>query len=103
MDDLVPWLRVRIAEDRLRADLLAEDFTVTVEADDVVDAVYTFANQRAVLARCDSSTAVLDEYELFAPHDNGNELYWLKFAVLAAGLAYQHHPGYREEWRPSGP
>lgn len=128
-DDLVPWLRARIAEDRLRADLLAEDFTVTTASEDVVDAVYEFADQRAVLARLDAYTAVLDARDRIAataehearefvrgmngPHrpspeyERKRESGWhregqvrgAQLAVLGVGLAFRHHPEFREEWR----
>lgn len=131
-DDLVPWLRARIAEDRLRADLLAEDFTVTNTAEDVIDAVYDFAEQRAVLARCDAYTAVLDAHDRIAelnrreahefvrnmngPHrpspeyERKREAGWhregqvrgVQIAVLGVALAFRHHPEFREEWRPDG-
>lgn len=128
-DELVPWLRARIAEDRLRADLLAEDFTVENSAEDVIDAVYEVAEQRAVLARCDAYTAVLDAHDRIAelarreahefvrsmngPHrpspeyERKRESGWrlegqvrgAQIAVLGVGLAFRHHPEYREEWR----
>lgn len=128
-EELVPWLRARIAEDRLRADLLAEDFTVTDAAEDVIDAVYEVAEQRAVLAMCDAYTAVLDahdritelsrrEAEEFVRNMNGpyretpesrrrqeracdrsGQVRGAQIAVLSVGLAYRHHPEYREEWK----
>ena len=130
-EELVPWLRARIAEDRLRADLLAEDFTVAEEGaqEEVADAVYTFADQRAVLATCDAYTAVLDAHDRIAelsrreseefvrnmngPHretpetrrryekacDRSGQVRGAQIAVLGIGLAYRHHPEYREEWK----
>lgn len=131
-DELVPWLRARIAEDRLRADLLAEDYNVTDTAEDVIDAVYEVAEQRAVLARCDAYTAVLDAHDRIAelsrresqefvrnmsgPHrpspeyERKRETGWhregqvrgAQIAVLGIGLAFRHHPDYREEWKRGG-
>lgn len=123
-DDLVPWLRARIAEDRLRADLLAEDFTVTDTAEDVIDAVYEVAEQRAVLAMCDAYTAILDAVQRgldghpgecvnvvgddpadWTPYDScALHIGWAKttlppYAARLVSLAYQHCPGFREEWR----
>lgn len=128
-EDLVPWLRARIAEDRLRADLLSEDFTVTGTAEDVIDAVYEVAEQRAVLAACDAYTAVLDAHDritelarresqefvrnMNGPHretpesrrrqerayDRSGQVRGAQIAVLGIGLAYRHHPEYREEWK----
>lgn len=131
-EELVPWLRARIAEDRLRADLLAEDYTVENTAEDVADAVYEIAEQRAVLAMCDAYTAVLDAYDRIAelsrreseefvrsmngPHrdtpesrrrqetacDRSGQVRGAQIAVLGVGLAYRHHPEYREEWKRGG-
>ena len=128
-EDLVPWLRARIAEDRLRADLLAEDYTVENTAEDVIDAVYEVAEQRAVLAACDAYTAVLDAHDritelarreaeervrnMNGPHretpetrrrqeiacDRSGQVRGAQIAVLGIGLAYRHHPEYREEWK----
>lgn len=128
-DDLVPWLRARVAEDRLRADLPAEDFTVENTAEDVIDAVYEVAEQRAVLARCDAYTAVLDAHDritelarreskefvrsMNGPHretpesrrqretacDRSGQVRGAQIAVLGVGLAFRHHPEYREEWK----
>ncbi|MFJ5984357.1 DUF6221 family protein [Lentzea sp. NPDC092896] len=128
-DDLVPWLRARIAEDRLRADHLAEDFTVTTAPEDVVEAVYEVADQRALLAACDAYTAVLDAHDRIAataehearefvrnmngPHrpspeyERKRESGWhregqvrgAQIAVLGVALAFRHRPDFREEWR----
>lgn len=58
---------------------------------------------RAAIAECDAHTAVLDLHLL---DSGGTELCndcrdpYPCSTVRALGLAHQHRPGYREDWRP---
>lgn len=58
---------------------------------------------RSAVAECDAHTAILDLHLL---DSGGTELCndcrdpYPCGTVRALGLAYQHRPGYREEWRP---
>lgn len=110
MDDLVQWLREQIAE-RLR--MAREHARVLAEADrrtgpatnDQAIAVAAFMygyNPKDEIAQCDAHTAILDRYEHERQRFDSEllRLEALEDAVRAAGLAYQHRPGYREEWRP---
>lgn len=65
---------------------------------------------QAAVADCEAHTAILDLYEPVKAYDNLDESYehatgracGLGEAVRAIGLAYQHRPGYRQVWRPTG-
>lgn len=68
----------------------------------------------AVLAQCEAHTRILDEYETVREHwtidklkgeldlDSGLVVDFARLTQMArfVALAYQHNPGYREEWRP---
>lgn len=56
-------------------------------------------NPVAVLAQCDAHEQILDFCVSDPPCLDGGYVY--TDAVLTRlALAYQHRPGYREEWRP---
>jgi hypothetical protein len=103
--DLVPWLREQIAETRTWARdaldrlwiaeesyLLDENGAEVARFEIKADAAHAALNDpSAVLAQCEAHELIL----------NLAETVYVGFhAVTALGLAYQHRPGYREEWRP---
>lgn len=118
MDDLVTWLREQIAvtktwaREALDRPWLAEDNYVLDENGGEVarfeikaDARHAALNEpRAVLAQCEANTALLDSYAEhlalpeYTPYVKGRRDKALHDIRLLA-LAYQHRPGYREEWR----
>lgn len=59
------------------------------------------AVQPLIIAQCDAHDALLDLITLVIGADRRSDL--LRYQMLRGlALAYQHHPGYRAEWRPSG-
>lgn len=76
------------------------------------------AGPRTVLAQCEAHTAILDEHSGVEVASLDRDTRGQTFTVCrrcrvgerqvvhpcptrrAVGLAYQHRPGYREEWRP---
>lgn len=123
--DLVVWLREQIAEDRRVAEANAIDLWPGTTLQKVADDKTHYAWQqhdvspqriahilrfgpRAVLAQCEAHTAILDLHvnescpEADTPCDVCGEWDedWPCDTLRATALAYQHNPGYREEWRP---
>lgn len=116
-DELVPWLREQIAAERdrdgrvqRRAPQLYQawqpnnPYAWDEQADDVRDeylhAAELLVDQEmpAVLAQCAAYEAILDRAEQLGPGTDSHR--GLRYAVQAVGLAHQHLPGYRQEWRP---
>lgn len=107
MNDLVTWLRAQIAD----AERTARDDQwgrphgpgcgITADVCPGCDCTYW----RDVLAQCEAHTALLDSYAEhiampeYTPYVKGRRDKALHDLRLLA-LAYQHRPGYREEWRP---
>lgn len=66
---------------------------------------------RAVLAQCDAHEAILNGYAKLVADDAATRYgdpdarsafcAYEEVVLPALALAYQHRPGYREEWRPS--
>lgn len=105
MDDLIAWIREQIGKLRAEAEQGTSDDTPS-----------------EVLAQCDSTTAVLDRYVEAAESERDYvEIEWpahlegrgrveraqaagraagLRTAVRCAALAFQHHAGYQERWKP---
>lgn len=91
MTVLSRWIRRQIARERAEAEAGHSDNAPS-----------------EVLAICEAHTAILVRYERArAAGQRGPSTEWeraqveaLEFAVEAVGLAYQHRPGYRDEWRP---
>jgi hypothetical protein len=114
VDDLVRWTRDRVEEllelpwhlpDCQKLKPVPEGLTRTIIGD-------TFscncALQGAMFNQYQAHTAILDRYEEAVQRDehgthtsyNSGWVEAWEDAVRAVALAYQHCPGYREEWRP---
>jgi hypothetical protein len=104
--DLMAWLREQIAEVQRRA----EREQAATYAAACLDANH---DPRDVIAQCEAHTAILDLYGVVSDPANADRTddrgvllshpiarRRMRDAVRAVGLAYQHRPGYREEWRP---
>ncbi|MFJ5984359.1 DUF6221 family protein [Lentzea sp. NPDC092896] len=58
---------------------------------------------RAVLTQCDAHEAILNECVRVRENHFSDDFtadHLAELVVRQLALAYQHHPGYREEWRP---
>jgi len=93
MDDLVVWLRAQIAaaEASARTDEWNRPHgsRCGITADNLPECDCDY--WKTVLAQCEAHEMVLRLAET---------VYVGYAAVRAVGLAYQHNPGYREEWKP---
>lgn len=98
MDDLVTWLREQIAEDRAAVEVGRSPHAHGC------DHVECCCDQGAtVLAQCDAHEALLALHVINqgACDVCGEWDYdWPCKTLRILALAYQHRPGYREEWRP---
>lgn len=112
MDELVLWLREQIAETRVLAELVRDTWAVESGYEKIRSAVKQVANRESVLAQCDAHEAILDrvvplvtdledkvdsEWGSGDPYEGADEV-----LLKTLALAYQHRPGYCQEWRPSG-
>jgi hypothetical protein len=111
VDDLVQWLREQIADTRYDAERgylhsplehpagsPAPGETIDPMRLSVVRLPPTV--QPIILAQCDAHDAILDLIVLVLGADRRMDA--VRHQMLQAlGLAYQHHPGYRDEWRPT--
>lgn len=111
--DLVAWLREQIAEDRrviernTGDDGLARgypDYRTYVDDDTRAadDYIECFGPKR-MLAQCDAHTSLVDRCVRLRDVHTSDDFTAYRFAkevMQTLGLAYQHRPGYREEWRP---
>lgn len=112
VDDLLPWLRAQIAAALELAERHDEYFKLDSDSWHTRSCGYGQGEllmdcdcevPAAVLAQCEAHTAILDRWEHVhsEPGISGPDLLNLADEMLAAlALAYQHCPGYREEWRP---
>lgn len=119
MDELVTWLRQQIQWTRSTANDAATDWASGPDGDEMalevssilVGAHLVLNDPRAMLAQCESHTAILDLWhgtKTAVEAADGTvlasaarvRLGAYDRAVKALGLAYQHRPGYREEWKP---
>lgn len=103
LDELVTWLREQIHWTRTTATDAATEWVTGPDGDEMagevtsilVGAHIVLNDPRAVLAQCEAHTAMLAHaLELDDKGDQDEHL------VGLLALAYQHRPGYREEWRP---
>jgi hypothetical protein len=127
VDDLLGWLRERIhTRATIARDALAEwpggpgsDDVASEVAFVLVGAHIVFNEPRAVLAECAAHLAIVEAVQRWidghpGPCDSADDgwtdscslhLAWAETSLppLAArlvGLVYEHHDGYRTEWRP---
>ena len=115
MDDLVAFLRARVAEDEARARSAAESYGDRWTADasggvrgsiEYVSVIgepgspddYVARHDPArVLREVDAKRRIVDRYAWLREHGDTGDAAWI-LPLLAA--AYADHPDYREEWRP---
>lgn len=115
MDDLMQWLRERLAEDEAvaREQRMHEQFVYGTEQMFAVShALVGLAPHRAV-AECEAGILLLDRCQEARDAYEAQGRTWdhdsevgrartaaLEEAVRIRALAYQRHPDYREDWRP---
>lgn len=85
------------------AELVAWMWDVVTRDADEARAGISDNSPSEVLAQCEATAAVLDEWVSINHPDTRmapDAFYVADVMVGALGLAYQHRPGYQEAWRP---
>lgn len=114
MNDIVEFLRARLAEDSEHTQWLAEDWWLDVDYSETSEAVRRFADSDRVLREIEVQRAEIDELadlladepcEAHDPIESGlHEDYDRLLKALAErflrrkAAAYSDHPDYRKEW-----
>lgn len=111
MNELVDFLRARLADDDAVAFFASEDEKIIgplaahgiADDDHRVPHVNRWSPAR-VHAECVTKLRILDAYESTQPPwpSHGEDTEWLavEWALKCLALPYVDHPDYREEWKP---
>lgn len=116
LDDLPTWLHTQITERRVHAENVRDTWVVFSSFERIKASVKHLANRDDVLAQCEAYEKLLRPHHLVHDEEHGFFCNGCGYNVLerprtrhsldhcpvwrGVALAFQHQPGYREEWRP---